>query len=89
MSNGLTPAERSMRARAAAHVLHSKVDSRTHTEPARKAFQNRFEREVDPDNLLAPDERARRADQLRKAYYTRLALRSSQVRRARNSGGAA
>ena len=74
--------ERILRARLAAHVLHSKVDSRAHTAPAREAFNARFEREVDPDGVLAPAERARRAAQARKAYFTRLSLKAAQARRA-------
>ena len=41
----------------------------------------RFEKEVDPDGVLAPEERARRADQAKKAYFARLALLSAQKRR--------
>lgn len=74
-----TPAERSLRARLAAHSLHAQGG--TNTEPARKAFLERFEREVDPDNKLSPKERARRAEHAKKAYFTRLALKSSQARR--------
>jgi hypothetical protein len=56
----------------------------------------RFEREVDPDNKLAPAERAKRVESARKAYYTRLSLKASQARRRRaglflpiNGGGPA
>jgi hypothetical protein len=45
----------------------------------------RFEREADPAGVLDPAERARRAEHLRRAYFTRLALASS---RARKKGGA-
>jgi hypothetical protein len=51
------------------------------TEPARRALLDRFERQVDPDGVLSPDERARRAGHARKAYFARLALRSAQARR--------
>ena len=77
----MTPEERTMRARLAAHTLHATHDSREITAPARAAFQSRFEREVDPDGELPSDERARRAAQARKAYYTRLALASAKARR--------
>ncbi|MCB1006990.1 MAG: hypothetical protein KDB35_22595 [Acidimicrobiales bacterium] len=53
------------------------------TAKARSAFLDRFEREVDPDGVLAPAERARRAHHARKAYFTRLAFKSAQARRAR------
>jgi hypothetical protein len=45
------------------------------------ALLDRFERQVDPDGVLSPAERARRAGHARKAYFTRLALRSAQARR--------
>ena len=77
----MTPTERTLRARLAAHSLHAAVDSRAHTEPARRAFMERFDDEVDPNRLLSPLERQRRAEQARKAYFTRLALKSAQARR--------
>jgi hypothetical protein len=36
---------------------------------------------VDPDNVLDPAERAVRAAHARTAYFTRMALKSSQARR--------
>ncbi len=80
----MTPAERTLRARMAAHALHAKVDSRQHTKPARKAFMDRFEDQVDPDRVLPPAERARRAEQAKKAYFVGLALKSSQARNKRS-----
>ncbi|MGH9060845.1 MAG: hypothetical protein ACRDZY_15240, partial [Acidimicrobiales bacterium] len=64
-----TPAERTLRARAAAYRLHSLYDSRELTAPARRAFNDRFARQVDPDNRLPETERQRRAECARKAYY--------------------
>ncbi len=72
---------------SAAHALHAQVDGTAHTAPARKAFLDRFEREVDPDGELEPAERARRAGHARKAYFIGLALKSAKARR-RSSGGA-
>ncbi|OCB20818.1 hypothetical protein A5674_04165 [Mycobacterium malmoense] len=43
----------------------------------------KFEHEVDPDGQLSPTERAKRAEFARRAYYTRLALKSAQARRAK------
>lgn len=77
----LTPTERTLRARLAAHSLHASVDPTEHTEPARKAFLERFDKEVDPDGILDPKERARRAEHAKKAYFARLALKSSKARR--------
>lgn len=70
-----------MRARLAAHVMHSRNDPREITAAARAAFLDRFEREVDPDNELDPEERARRAAHLRKAYFVRLGMKSAAARR--------
>jgi len=83
----VTPAERTLRARAAAYRLHSLYDSRELTAKARAAFQDRFLREVDPDGLLPEAERLRRAECARKAYYTALAAKSARARRTRRKGG--
>jgi hypothetical protein len=77
----MTPEERVMRARVGAHALHARYDSRELTRPARAAFNARFEREVDPDGKLTPEERARRAEHARRSWYLKLALKSAQARR--------
>lgn len=65
----LTPEERSARARMAAHALHVGVsDEKAHTAPARAAFLARFERQVDPEGVLPPKERAPRAEHAKAAY---------------------
>lgn len=76
----LTDSQRSQRARIAAHSLHATHDSRELTKNARRAFRDKFEREADPEGVLSADERTRRATQLRKAFYVRLALASSKAR---------
>ena len=76
----LTPKERSLRARAAAYAQHAQ--GATSTQAGTAAFLNRFEREVDPDLTLPPEERARRAAFARKSYMTLLSLRASKGRRA-------
>jgi hypothetical protein len=76
--------ERRLRARAAAHASWANTaDPAGRTAPGRKAFRDSFEREVDPDCVLDPAERARRAEHARKAYFAGLALKSAQARRAR------
>jgi hypothetical protein len=75
----MTPAERSLRARAAAHRMHAA--GKTNTKPGRDAFLARFEREVDPDGELPEDERRRRALHARKAHMLTLAAKSSRYRR--------
>ncbi len=81
MADSLTPSERSQRSRLAAHVLHSKYDSRELTRPARDKFNQRFLDEVDPERVLSEAERQRRAEHARKAYFTGLALKSAVARR--------
>jgi hypothetical protein len=78
-------AKRVLRARMAAHELHARVtDPAKHTAPARAAFLSRFEREVDPEGVLDPQERATRAEHAKKAYFIRLALASSKARSKKN-----
>ena len=87
MSDELTPAERSLRARAAAYRLHGLYDSRQLTANARAAFEQRFARQVDPDGVLPQAERQRRAECARKAYYSALAAKSARARRSRRTEG--
>lgn len=75
----MTPVERSLRSRLGAYTLHAA--GKTNTAPARRAFLSKFELEVDPDGVLAPAVRAKRAEAARKAHMTRLALKSAQARR--------
>lgn len=77
----MTPSERTLRARLAAYSLHSKVDSRRHTQAARDGFIRRFEDEVDPERILSEQERQKRAERALKAHMTRLALKSARARR--------
>lgn len=70
----LTRAERVMRARMAAYMLHARYDPRETTQAARRAFNQRFLDQVDPDRRLPERER------LRRAYFTRLAYLSARKR---------
>lgn len=74
----LSPTERTLRARAAAHALHARGG--TSTSAGTAAFMARFDREVDPEGQLDPAERARRADHARKSYMSKLALKASRSR---------
>jgi hypothetical protein len=80
-TTGLSPSERSLRARQAAHTLHSRYDSRELTEKARAAYLERFARQVDPDGLLPEPERQRRAQHALQAHMASLALKSARARR--------
>jgi hypothetical protein len=84
-NHDLSPSERTLRARLAAHALHAKRDSRQTTAKGRAAFLARFEREVDPDGVLDLIERRRRAVQARRAYFTRLALAAVEAKRAKRA----
>lgn len=76
-------AERVLAGRIGAHERWARESDRTAaTAPARQAFADRFEREVDPTNTLPPAERAIRAAHAKKAYFLRLSLASAQARRA-------
>jgi hypothetical protein len=81
-----TPAQRG---RIGAHVSWSRtIDRAARTEPGRKGFLARFEREVDPDGVLPEGERARLAEHARKAYMQKLALASAARRRKAATGRA-
>lgn len=71
--SALTPTQRSQRARIAALARHSRTDGRDATQPAREAFLARFERQVDPDGRLDPQERARRAEAAKREHFQRMA----------------
>jgi len=74
-------------ARAAAHdSWASTTDRSARTAPARARFLDRFERQVDPNGVLSPAERSRRASHARTAYFTRLGVKSAQARRRRAQG---
>ena len=57
-----SPSARVLRARAAALTKHSRYDTRESTASAHKASLARFEKAVDPEGTLSPEERARRTE---------------------------
>jgi hypothetical protein len=75
------PAEMSRRGRIGAHRLHATHDPRETTAKARATFLDQFERDVDPDGSLSPEERQRRAKHARSAHFARLARLSAAARR--------
>jgi hypothetical protein len=93
--DGPSAGERTHAARMAAYARWAKEPDRTAaTAAARAAQQRKREDAVDPDHLLSPHERAKRAENLRRAELSRMALRSAQARRKRTAavrrkGGAA
>ena len=76
----LTPKERSLRARIGAYSLHASHDPKQITANARRAFMDRFLREVDPEGELNIEEREIRAAYAKKAYFAKLALKSARKR---------
>jgi hypothetical protein len=77
----LTPEQRVLRGKLAAHRLHAQVqDPSAHTLPARQKFLERFLDEVDAERVLPEAERLKRAEHARKAYFTKLAFASSKAR---------
>lgn len=81
----LSPERAATIGRIGALILHSRHNSKDITSKARQAFLSKFERDVDPDGKLEPEERARRAGFARKAHFARLALRSAEVRKTKRS----
>ena len=77
------PARRSAAASIAALTRWSKQDTKAGVAPARRGFMGRFENEVDPEGVLAPSERAARANRAMRAHMRRLSLVSASVRARR------
>lgn len=81
-------ADRSLVGRYGANLRWSRTPERERsaaTAPARNAFLTRFERQVDPDGKLPPDERARLAESALKAHMQMLARKSRKARAARKT----
>lgn len=88
----LTPEQRVLRARIAAHTRWANEDAvgrRANAERARAGFDRRFLDQVDPNRVLPEAERQRRAESAMRAYMARLALKSSKARAARKRDAAA
>lgn len=86
MAPKMTPEQRRMRAEKAAHTSWANTaDPAARTAPARRAALGRFERQVDPDGTMDPDERERRAASARKAFYRSMAYSSARSRAAKTA----
>lgn len=85
----MTPAERSLRASAASLTYWSQVpDRELAMKPLRDGFRRKLEQQVDPDGVLAPEERARRAEFARRAHLanaSRLGVKSRRERAAKKA----
>lgn len=85
-SGELTPSDRSLIGRIAINKRwwNTPPAERTKvTAPGRAAFEARFAKQVDPNNELEPDERAKLIANARAEYFSRLALQASKARRAK------
>jgi hypothetical protein len=72
--------------RIAAEISWARTHDRTaRTRPARETFLKRFEKEVDPDGTLPPEERRQRAEHAKRAYMLQLAKRSAAARKLSSS----
>ena len=81
-----TPGLAPLHGRIGGLVARSHHDPRDYTAKARRTFLESFERLVDPDGLLAPEERQARAEAAKKAHFAELAYRSAVVRAERTAG---
>lgn len=78
----LTPSERVLRSKMAAHTSWANTEDRSaRTAAARQAAHDRFEKQVDPEGKLPVAERVKRAESARKAFYAEMAYRSHRARR--------
>ena len=84
--SGLTPKQRSLRARVAAHASWAKTPDRVaRTSHGTQAFLERFEGQVDPELKLPPEVRREMAMHARTAYMLQLAQRSAAARRRKRN----
>jgi hypothetical protein len=78
---GTPRSDMAARGRLGALVTNSRYDGLALTQAARDTFRRSFELEVDPEGVLDPVERVRRAEFARRAWYTRMSRRSVAARR--------
>jgi hypothetical protein len=79
----MTKEQRVLRSRMGAYAMHAA--GKTNTGPAIKASRSRFEKQVDPDGVLSPEVRAKRADQAWRAHMAAMSLKASQARSAKRA----
>lgn len=81
----MTAEHRSRAARVAIYTRLATANRTEMTAPARAAAMDRFEKQVDPDGVLDPAERAQRAEYAKKAYFTAISAKGVASRRANAS----
>lgn len=76
----------SLQKRAAVNKSWSNTqDWAKRTEPAREAFQARWEKQVDPDGVLDLETRSKLAEKAKLAHYQMMAAKSARVRRGKKA----
>jgi len=82
--DSLTPEQRALRARIAAHSSWAKTaNRRARTQPGSQALLAKLAAEVDPDGLMSPEDRAKAVENAKSAYFSRLAMRAAAARRSK------
>lgn len=82
----MTAAELRLRGQSGAFAQWAAEPDRTaRTAKAREGMWRKFERQVDPDGLLLPEERAKRAHMAYRAHMANMARLSAKSRRERAS----
>lgn len=76
-------------ARMGGYATAAKHDPLEYTAKARQVFKDRFADMVDPERKLPPEERARRAEAARRAFYTNLSLKGVAARAKKREGSIA
>ena len=74
---------RHLRAKAAANARLARTPGSEVIRPATEAWKQRFYDEVDPDRVLDPDERARRAHHAMRSHMARMSLAARKARKQR------
>jgi len=88
-SKNLTPGQRQTRSRRASDTSWANTEDRTkRTTPGRAGMLRKFEDQVDPERTLTLQERAKRVEAARRAYYIRLSMLGVNARRERAAGAA-
>lgn len=81
-STTLTPEQRSLRAKIAAHTSWANTADRgAKGRASAEARLRRFEDQIDPEHALPAEERRRRAESAMRAHMLALAAKSAKARR--------
>lgn len=81
MALTLTAEQRRLRGQLGAAISWANTSDRAaRTANARRAFDKRFEDQVDPEGVLPVEERSLRAEHARKAHFLQLSWKASRAR---------